>query len=374
VRTPQSPGIPLLTARGIPIRLHWSIFPIFGFLAYYLATSVFQDEVRPGQRDYSWALGLATAAIFLACIVLHELGHAVVAQRNKLPVNSITLYFFGGIAEASDEPRSAGVEFRVAGAGPLVTAVLTAGSWALTLVDAIPHLIHVGLWWLAGINLALLVFNLIPGYPLDGGRIFHAIVWKLTGSVTRSTRYAVRGGQLVSLLLVGWGIYQIVSTGSLLNGLWTMMLAAFLRNAAASTGAYVMTRSVLDTVTAAQAMARDIIYVPARARVDELLQQSPVINARQAYVVVDDGPLGVISPVQLAFVPPDRRPWTVVTQIMTPWRQVIEIKPDATLMAALRTMEEGNTAYGVVRDDAGIVAGIISRDQIAIRVQSAARR
>ena len=109
---------------------------------------------------------------------------------------------------------------------------------------------------------------------------------------TRSTRYAVRGGQLVSLLLVGWGIYQIVSTGSLLNGLWTMMLAAFLRNAAASTGAYVMTRSVLDTVTAAQAMARDIIYVPARARVDELLQQSPVINARQAYVVVDDGPLG----------------------------------------------------------------------------------
>ena len=152
------------------------------------------------------------------------------------------------------------------------------------------------------------------------------------------------------------------------------MLAAFLRNAAASTGAYVMTRSVLDTVTAAQAMARDIIYVPARARVEELLQQSPVINARQAYVVVDDGPLGVISPVQLAFVPPDRRPWTVVTQIMTPWRQVIEIKPDVTLMAALRTMEEGNTAYGVVRDDAGIVAGIISRDQIAIRVQSAARR
>ena len=93
------------------IRLHWSIFPIFGFLAYYLATSVFQDEVHPGQRDYSWALGLATAAIFLACIVLHELGHAVVAERNKLPVNSITLYFFGGIAEASDEPRSAALNF-----------------------------------------------------------------------------------------------------------------------------------------------------------------------------------------------------------------------------------------------------------------------
>jgi Zn-dependent protease len=337
---------------------------VFGLLAYTLATGVFRDEIRPGERDIAWLLGLVTAALFLISIVLHELGHAVIAQRNKLRVGSITLFFFGGVAQVEEEPRSAGVEFRVAVGGPIVSLALAIGFWGLSHVDRFGHLLQTALWWLAGINVVLLLFNLVPGFPLDGGRILRSVIWHFNGSEAKATRIAVRCGQGVSLLLIGYGIY-LIATGSLFNGIWMMMLSAFLRNAATSTGAHVLARSVLEQVTAAQAMAR--------TRVQELFEQQTVINPRQTYVVVDDGPLGVISPLRLAFIPRERWPWTVVTQIMTPWRQLAEITPETTLMNALRMMEAAHCPYAVVRDQDGNVAGILSQDQIAIKLQSAAQ-
>lgn len=353
--------------------MHWSLFPVFGLLAYSLATNVFRDEIKPGDPDIAWILGLVTAAFFLLSIVLHELGHAVIAQRNKMKVGSITLFFFGGVAQVEEEPRAAGVEFRVAVGGPLVSAALVVIFWLLSRVDQFGNLLGTAFWWLAGINLALLVFNLVPGFPLDGGRILRSVIWHFNGNEAKATRIAVRGGQLVSLLLVGYAVYEIAFMGSLINGLWMLMLSAFLRNAATSTGAHVMTRSVLEGVTAAQAMARDLIYVPSRTRVQELFEHGQTINPAQAYVVVEDGPLGVISPLQIAFVPRERWPWTVVTQIMTPWRQLAEIEPDTSLMNALRQMEAARCPYAVVRDAAGNVAGILSQDQIAVRIQAAAR-
>ena len=129
----------------------------------------------------------------------------------------------------------------------------------------------------------------------------------------------------------------------------------------------------MSSSTAAQAMARDLIYVPSRTRVQELFDQQHVINPKQAFVVVEDGPLGVISPIQLAFVPRERWPWTVVTQIMTPWRQLAEVQSETTLMDALRLMEAARCPYAVVRGLDGNVEGILSQDQIAIRIQAAAQ-
>jgi Zn-dependent protease len=363
----------LTVVRGIPIRLHWTLFPVFALLAYSLASNVFRDEIRPGERDIAWIMGLFTAAIFLLSIVLHELGHAIVAQRNNIRVGSITLFFFGGVAQVEEEPRSAGIEFRVAVGGPLVSLFLAGAFFLLSRVDAFPHLLDTAFWWLAGINLVLLLFNLIPGFPLDGGRILRSIIWHFNGNEAKATRIAVRGGQLVSLLLIAYGFYEIVVAGALLNGLWTLMLAGFLRNAATATGAQVLTRTVLERVTAGDVMARNLIYVPARSRLQELFEQQPVIAPGQLYVVVDDGPLGVISPIQLAFVPRERWPWTVVTQIMTPWRQVTDVAPETTLMESLRSMEASRSPYASVRDRAGNVIGILSQEQIAIRIQTAAQ-
>jgi Zn-dependent protease len=367
------PGVPLAVVRGIPIRLHWTLFPVFGLLAYSLATNVFRDEIRPGERDIAWIMGLLTAALFLVSIVLHELGHAIVAQRNKIKVGSITLFFFGGVAQVQEEPRSAGIEFRVAVAGPLVSLALSGAFWLLSTIDRFPHLLDTAFWWLAGINLVLLLFNLIPGFPLDGGRILRAVIWHFNGSETKATRIAVRGGQLVSLLLVAYGLYQIVFAGDLFNGIWIMILAGFLRNAATATGAHVMTRSVMEHFTAGDVMTRNLVYVPARTRVQELFDQRQVLDPRQAFVVVDDGPLGVLSPLQLATVPRDRWPWTVVTQIMLPWRPRAVVPPEAGLMEVLQTMRANNSTYVAVRDVEGNVAGILLQDQIALRIQQAAQ-
>lgn len=369
----EQSGIQFAEIRGIPIRLHWSLFAVFGLIAYSLARNQFSDKIGPGERDVSWLLGLATAALFFVSIILHELGHAIIAQRNKMTVNSITLFFFGGVAQVDQEPRSAGVEFRIAVAGPIVSALLSAGFFGLSRVDVFGDLISTGFFWLAGINLVLLLFNLIPGFPLDGGRIFRSILWQATGNEAKATKIAVWGGQAVSILLIGFAAYQVVSGGSIVNGVWTIMLAMFLRNAATQTGAHVMTRSVLERVTAGQTMARDLVYVTARTRIQELFERQQVIDPRQAFVVVDEGPLGVVSPLQLAFVPRERWPWTVVTQIMTPWRQVVEITPDTSLMNALREMETHHTHYAVVRWPDGIVEGILSRDQIAIKLQATAQ-
>jgi Zn-dependent protease/CBS domain-containing protein len=374
VRSRQSqPGVPLASILGIPIQLHWTLFPVFGLLAFSLATDVFRDEIRPGERDIAWIMGLLTAALFLGSIVLHELGHAVIAQRNKLKVGSITLFFFGGVAQVNEEPRSAGVEFRVAIAGPLVSLALVGAFGAASQIEALPHLLSTAFWWLAGINLLLMLFNLIPGFPLDGGRILRAIIWHVNGNEAKATRIAVWGGQAVSLLLVGYAIYQIVFANSFFNGLWMLMLAGFLRNAASSTGAQVMTRSVLERLTAADVMARDLIYVQARTRVQEILESIKTFDPRPAYVVVDEGPLGVISPMQLAMVPRERWPWTVVTQVMTPWRQLAEVSPETTLMESLRKMETIHSPYLAVRDSEGNVAGILLQDQIAFRIQVAAQ-
>jgi Zn-dependent protease len=357
--------------RGIPIRLHWSLFPVFGLIAYSLATNVFRDEIPAGDPDIAWLLGLGTAALFLGSIVLHELGHAVVAQRNALKVGSITLFFFGGVAAVEEEPRTAGIEFRVAAGGPIVSILLAIAFFGLSQLDQFGNLLTTAFWWLATINAAVLLFNLIPGYPLDGGRLLRSAIWHFNGSETAATRIAVRGGQIVAMLLVGYGIFTIVRTGSIFNGLWTIMLAFFLQNAATSTGAHVIARSILEGGTAAQTMARDIIYVPARTRVQELLDLHKVINPRQAFVVVDEGPLGVISPLQLAFIPRERWAWTVVTQVMTPWRQIVEIAPDTNLLTALQRMDAARSSYAVVREESGEVAGILSRDQIALRLNAA---
>jgi CBS domain-containing protein len=151
------------------------------------------------------------------------------------------------------------------------------------------------------------------------------------------------------------------------------MLASFLRNAATSTGAQVMTRTILERVTAGQTMARELVYITARTRIQELFENQQTLNPRQTFVIVDDGPLGVVSPMQLAFVPRERWPWTVVTQIMTPWRQLVEITPDTNLMNALKAMEESRTHYAVVRVPGGDVLGILSKDQIAIKLQATAQ-
>ena len=180
-----------------------------------------------------WILGALTSILFFGSVLVHELAHALVALRNKLPVRAINLFLFGGVAELTQEPRSAGAEFRIAIAGPVASLGLAALFGAVYLLDQHIPLLAAPSIWLARINLLLAVFNMIPGFPLDGGRILRAVIWWKTGNLRRATQLASISGQVIAFGFIVVGIF-ISFNGNFFNGLWLIFIGWFLQNAAAS--------------------------------------------------------------------------------------------------------------------------------------------
>jgi Zn-dependent protease len=216
---------------GIPVGLDYSWFLIFALLTALLANSYYPAEFSSWSLPLYWFMGGLTALLFFASVLLHELGHSVVALRYHIRVRSITLHIFGGIAEIGDEPPSAAAEFFVAIAGPLVSFALAGIFFTLqpALASMQPLL---GLAeYLAYINLSLALFNLVPGYPLDGGRVFRALVWAATGNMRRATVIAANVGRGFALLFIALGVWQI-SAGNMGGGLWIAFIGWFLHNEA----------------------------------------------------------------------------------------------------------------------------------------------
>ena len=178
-------------------------------------------------------MGLITALAFFACIVLHEFGHALVARSRGMPISGITLFLFGGVSELGDEPPSALTEFLMAIAGPLVSAVLAAAFWILAVLGykTWPHPVVIVLGYLAAVNALVLVFNMVPAFPLDGGRVLRSILWGATGNVRRATRWAAAVGQAFAWVLIGWGVLLLFSH-VWLGGIWSVLIGMFLNSAA----------------------------------------------------------------------------------------------------------------------------------------------
>ncbi len=212
-------------------RLHTSWFNIFMLLTFSLAVGYFPQEYEDLSPAVAWLLGGVTSVLFFGSVLAHELAHAWVALRNGIPVRSITLFIFGGVAQIEREPHTPGAEFRIAIAGPIMSLALAGGFFALYQIDQPVATLAAPSIYLARINFLLGLFNMIPGFPLDGGRVLRAIVWKLTGNMRRATRIAGSVGQVVAFGFMSWGALTLL-TGSLFNGLWIMFIGWFLQNAA----------------------------------------------------------------------------------------------------------------------------------------------
>jgi Zn-dependent protease len=205
------------------------------------------DTRQLPQADY-WIMGLVTALAFFACIVLHEFGHALVARARGMPINGITLFLFGGVSELGEEPRSAGTEFLMAAAGPLVSAVLAAVFWVVAVVGyqgGWPHPVVVVLGYLATINALVLIFNLVPAFPLDGGRVLRSILWAATGNLRRATRWASYAGQTFAWVLITVGVLQFFAH-DWVGGIWSVLIGMFLNSAARSGYQQVLLRQALQ--------------------------------------------------------------------------------------------------------------------------------
>src|ERR1700691_6283454 len=279
------PGPPPVTARdsapatgfrigrvfGIPIYLHASWFIIF-FLITLMLRAQFISQHPSWSNQLYWALGVLTSVLFFSSVVFHELSHSAVAKHYRIPVASITLFVFGGLARITREPDNAKQEFNIAIAGPLSSIFLSGCFWLVAHYFHGNDMVQAAATWLWEINLALAIFNLVPGFPLDGGRILRGIAWGMTGNFTRATKIASTAGKIFAYLLIILGVWQALN-GNWVGGLWTAFIGWFLLSAAQESFMQVAMRNTLTDVRAADLMTHDIPTVTRDMSIEEYVHE-----------------------------------------------------------------------------------------------------
>ncbi len=303
---PERSRFTILTVRGIPIGVDWSWFFVL-FLVIWLLSGYYRDLLGSSQESVQpYVLAVLSALAFFASILLHELGHALIALRNRIGITQITLWMFGGIAGLRREPDSPGVEFRIAAAGPAVTLLIAvaclgagtilAGSsfWDGATFDedaSISAAVAV-LAWIGNINAAILIFNLLPAFPLDGGRIARAIAWKLTGNQSRATIFAARLGQGFAYLFIGIGVLLLLS-GNVFAGIWLALIGWMLGSSARATATRSRMGAQLGSLRVRDVMDAEPVAIPAETSIERALDEYflryrwpwfPVVDSAQRFL------------------------------------------------------------------------------------------
>lgn len=295
--------LPIFQLAGIRVTLDPSWFLIFLLVAWSLATGYLPQQLPEAGAFALWTLGIGLALALFGSVLAHEFSHSLVARTRGVEVNEITLFIFGGAAKLRDEPRDAASEFLIAAAGPALSIVLGAGILvvASALQGALPPPVQSGLWWLGVINVALAVFNLIPGFPLDGGRILRAILWWRTRDFERATVGAARTGQVIAATLMALGGLLVAATGNW-SWLWEVLIGWFLWSAAARSVRIARLRDAVEGVSVRDVMTDRVPAIRADHSVRAgLAQASAVPDAAELAVVERDGRLtGVVRRSDLA--------------------------------------------------------------------------
>lgn len=324
---------------GVPLGAHWSVAVIMLLLVDLLASSALPAAAAHQTAFTYWAVATVTAAAYLASLLAHEVAHAMVARRNGIRVRSITLWMLGGVTELEGEPRGPGADLRIALAGPATSACAALaflGLAELTRYAGAGKVVVAGLIWLALMNGILAVFNLLPGAPLDGGRVLRAISWHRSGDRRAAERTTARAGRLIGVVLGGVGLGALLY--GYLDGLWLVLVGGFMVVAATGEEAASAATAALAGVRVADVMAADPDIAPAWLTVGDFVDQLPERPARSAWPVVDfHGELaGVVTIAQLGRVPPDRRSDTRLGQVamaVPPDYQAAPDDPAASLLA-----------------------------------------
>jgi len=350
---------------GIQFRLHYTWFIVFVLVAVSLSTRYFPSNYPGWSQLVYWATGIITSLLFFASVLAHELAHSLVAKANGIPVKSITLFIFGGIAQITREAPKASTELIMAAAGPacsLVIGGLFALLWLFT--QNAPQPVPVMAIWLAYVNGVLAVFNLVPGFPLDGGRVFRSLLWRLTGNYRRSTLIATQVGRGVGYLFILGGILVMVFLHDWFGGLWLAFIGWFLENAASASYRQTRRRLELGGITASQVMTSDIPTIPSNTTVNQLIQDNAFTGGPKFFMVADEGELkGILTLPNVKSVSRGNWDTTQVKEIMTPVDELKAARPDQEAIGILEQMIENNiNQMPVVRE--GRVIGLVTRDNL----------
>lgn len=293
--------------RGIDIRVHWSWLLILAFLTWSLATGLFREANPHWTPVQAWLAAVTSSLLFFASILLHELAHSFVALRAGIPVPSITLFVFGGVSAMGAEMTSAGDEFRVAIAGPLTSWLLAAVFAGLWLVLG-EQSFGIAFGYLALVNFALGAFNLLPGFPLDGGRVFRSIVWQRTGDLTRATKTAANGGTVIAITMIVFGVVSTFAFG-VDSGLWYVLVGLFLNGATRASYEQTLVERAISHVR-----VQDVTRtsppepVPASTTLQRLVDGYVLATGKRAYYVAtaEGRVAGRITVTDIAAVPRDQ--------------------------------------------------------------------
>lgn len=352
---------------GIPLRLHYTWFIIFALVTYSLVLYPLVEPPYP-PIEQRIILGILTSLLFFASIITHELAHSILAIRNNISVKEITLFVFGGVSQITKEATHPRAELSIAIVGPLTSLALAGIFYGLHLLLAGTQQILAAslMQWLALINVILAVFNLIPGFPLDGGRIFRALVWQKTRDYHKATRIATRVGQGIAYVFIAGGFAFIIFVPPYwLRGLWFIFIGWFLRDAARASYQQVLLRDALIGITARQVTDYDCPLIPPHMNLMELVQQYVLPTGRNCFLISWGAELeGMVTLQQIKKVPHTRWAITSVQDIMTPASKLKVAYADQDILSVLQEMNGENTNHIPVME-AGTVIGIINKEDIA---------
>ncbi len=349
---------------GIEVYIDGSWLIIFALVTWTLAGHYFPVQHPQNPALFNWALGLIASLLFFASVLAHELGHSLVAREQGEQVHRITLFIFGGLAQIGGEPDRPLKEFLIAVVGPLVSVALslfTGAAWWL-LRDLSPSFASL-FRYLGLINLALACFNLIPGFPLDGGRILRAIIWGLTKNFRLATRVASLSGKVVAILLVVWGI-RLIFSGFALNGVWTIFIGWFLYNAAVGSYRHLLFREALSDVLVQNLMITDFQTVSEEMSVQQLVDDYMLRQRDRGFLVTRDGQLqGIVCLHDLKKISREQWPVTPVRDIMVPKERLEQVSPSDDAGVALEKLT-AKSIHQVPVVESNRVMGILRRNDI----------
>ncbi len=361
----MTPTIRLGRLFGVEIGFNWSLIFIFVLIAWTLATSVLpQDVPGLGQAAY-WVAGAAGAIVFYACLLTHELSHALVARRNGMQVAGITLWLFGGVSQLEGEPKSASAEALIAGVGPLTSFAVALIALALALATSSNALVSDLLSWLAFVNLALGLFNLVPAFPLDGGRLLSSLFWWRSGSRQRGVHNAVRVGRVFAYLMIATGILELF-TGAVVDGIWIAFIGWFLLSAGGSEEAGTTIKALLKSVPVSAAMTSPVVIIPDWLTVQQFLESVAPQHRFTTYPVHDPaGKLtGVVRLAELVRVQGVDRGGKRLSDCARPISQVPDARPGEDLAVVMERLGAAFDQRVLVFDE-GRLVGIVSPADVA---------
>ena len=357
----------LLRVFGIDILVHWSWFAIFALLTWWLSQGFFKDQNEDWTAGERWAAAVASALAFFISILLHELAHSLVAKREGLPVKSITLFIFGGVSALGAEPKTPGQEFRVAIVGPLVSFVL-AGAFGVAALVA--HLSGVGgqppaavVLYLAIINAAVGVFNMLPGYPLDGGRVLRATLWARGRNLLTATRRASWAGTLLAFGLIALGVVSILA-GNFIGGAWFVVIGWFLRGVSESSYQQLLYRTTLEGTKVGDLINRSFDAAPPDMNLDTLVNEYLMTKSQRCVpIIVGEELIGLVTMQDLKRVPRDEWQTTSVFKAMTPRESLHQVDVGDDITQAMEIMAKENV-HQLPAIDFGRFVGFITRADV----------